>query len=160
MARDEGSLRSESKYNIVYEASDQSMGNMVVAMASLALLTGAFYYVGAIALVCVYQVLVHQSLLAATVLAVMVASSYYKTQILWQELIDHWVWQTWCEYFSFKVVNEAEGEFDKDKNYIFGEFPHGPPRVLPSISLSLPYSSFSPLFTPPPLSLWTHLTLS
>jgi len=67
---------------------------------------------------------VHQSLVAVALLVVLFSSTYWPSQILWQAFIDLPIWKTWCEYFSFTVMQKGKG-VSPDKHYIFVEFPHG-----------------------------------
>jgi len=57
-------------------------------------------------------------------LAILVASAYYPSTILWQDCIDCYVWRTLCEYFSFKVIKPIES-YSSNECYMFVEFPHG-----------------------------------
>eukprot|EP01127_Copromyxa_protea_P022546 TRINITY_DN8135_c0_g1_i3.p1 TRINITY_DN8135_c0_g1~~TRINITY_DN8135_c0_g1_i3.p1 ORF type:complete len:315 (-),score=55.70 TRINITY_DN8135_c0_g1_i3:25-969(-) len=109
---------------IQYDASKQSLFSKVTALVTLFLVTGSFYVLFFVGMVSIYYALKLQ-LWAFCVLVTFGILSYYPNQILWQDFIDCYIWRTWCEYFSFKVINKAAGKFDGKKSYMFAEFPHG-----------------------------------
>jgi 2-acylglycerol O-acyltransferase 2 len=115
----------DEEVKIRYDASRQGWLSYVVAIVTLGALVGWFYTIAAIVLVCVYNALVHQSLVAVALLVVLFSSTYWPSQILWQDFIDSPIWKTWCEYFSFTVMQKKGQGVSPDKHYIFVEFPHG-----------------------------------
>jgi len=117
-------VATSDEVKIRYDAKEQGWLSYVVAIVTLAMLVGWFYVIAVIVLVCIYATLVHQSLVAVALLVVLFSSTYWPSQILWQEFIDLPIWKTWCEYFSFTVMQKGKG-VSPDRHYIFVEFPHG-----------------------------------
>lgn len=117
-------VATSGEVKIRYDAKEQGWLSYVVAIVTLAMLVGWFYVIAVIVLVCIYATLVHQSLVAVALLVVLFSSTYWPSQILWQEFIDLPIWKTWCEYFSFTVMQKGKG-VSPDRHYIFVEFPHG-----------------------------------
>jgi len=50
------------------------------------------------------QAIVHHSVVAIAVLVVLVGSTFYPSQLLWQAFIDSYVWECWRRYFQFTVI--------------------------------------------------------
>ena len=73
--------------------------------------------------VCAYQVFVHLNFWGLIILLLLLFSSLYPSQVLWQTFIDLPVWQTLREYYSFTVIKTTE--FEKGERYLFVEYPHG-----------------------------------
>lgn len=117
-------VAATGEVKIRYDAKEQGWLSYMVALVTLAMLVGWFYVIAFIVLVCIYATLVHQSLVAVALLIVLFSSTYWPSQILWQEFIDLPIWKTWCEYFSFTVMQKGKG-VSPDRHYIFVEFPHG-----------------------------------
>ncbi len=103
---------------ISYDASKQSLFSYLVANIVLLAFVGLFYLIPITLLVCLYQLLVNGSIVAASVLALLVVSSYYPSTILWQGLIDSYPWKTLCEYFSFTVI-KPKGEYSPKECFMF-----------------------------------------
>jgi hypothetical protein len=96
-------------------ADRQSWISWIVAVSTMLLVTGMFYWMALGVVVCLFFILYHGSLIATSLLAVLILSSIYPSQILWQSFIDSWIWKTWCEYHSFTIIRE--GEFQTDQKY-------------------------------------------
>jgi hypothetical protein len=83
----------DEEVKIRYDSSKQGWLSYVVAIVTLGALVGWFYTIAAIVLVCVYNALVHQSLVAVALLVVLFSSTYWPSQILWQDFIDSPIWK-------------------------------------------------------------------
>lgn len=111
---------------VSYDASTQSLKDKLTALALTFVLTGAFYLLMIIFFYSLYASIVHGSLVAATALGLLILSCYYpKRHFRWQQCIDHPVWKTMCQYFSFRVVRVGEAEEYQYGPYLCAEFPHG-----------------------------------
>jgi 1-acyl-sn-glycerol-3-phosphate acyltransferase len=110
---------------ISFDGKNQGLLSRWLAMASLGLLCSLFYLITALFLVSLYQIIWNRSGVALAILICVFASSYYPSQILWQQFIDLPLWKLWCEYFSFTCIVKRKGCFDPKGHYMFIEFPHG-----------------------------------
>lgn len=86
-------VAATGEVKIRYDAKEQGWLSYVVAIVTLAMLVGWFYVIAVIVLVCIYATLVHQSLVAVALLVVLFSSTYWPSQILWQEFIDLPIWK-------------------------------------------------------------------
>lgn len=86
-------VAATGEVKIRYDAKEQGWLSYMVALVTLAMLVGWFYVIAFIVLVCIYATLVHQSLVAVALLIVLFSSTYWPSQILWQEFIDLPIWK-------------------------------------------------------------------
>ena len=86
-------VATSGEVKIRYDAKEQGWLSYVVAIVTLAMLVGWFYVIAVIVLVCIYATLVHQSLVAVALVVVLFSSTYWPSQILWQEFIDLPIWK-------------------------------------------------------------------
>lgn len=118
---------------IEYNAAQQSTSSFIATIVVSFLFVGSFYLLAIILLVSLYFIIVHQNLLALSLLLILIASTFYPSQILWQGFIDSSIWRSLCQYFSFKVIVcgspspflPSDDQSPPSQRYIFVEFPHG-----------------------------------
>eukprot|EP01088_Endostelium_zonatum_P018392 TRINITY_DN5889_c1_g1_i1.p1 TRINITY_DN5889_c1_g1~~TRINITY_DN5889_c1_g1_i1.p1 ORF type:complete len:398 (+),score=77.07 TRINITY_DN5889_c1_g1_i1:71-1264(+) len=141
----------EKRLVLEYSAEKQTRWSFIQAIFGFGFLTTLFYVLFLILLYCLYQLIWNGSLYHIAVVLILLSTSLYPSQSPWQGFIDLPIWQSLCEYMSFKITiekkkkiaadgtvsyvdwyrdptvsnAEADNEKDYNKQFIFVEFPHG-----------------------------------
>ena len=134
-----------------YCAHKQTTRSWLLAIFAFGALTTLFYILFLLLLYCLYHLIFNWSLYHLAIILILLSTSLYPSQVPWQGFIDLPIWQSLCEYMSFKILiqkkpktlpdgsvtyvdwyrdttvsnAEADNYKENNKQFIFAEFPHG-----------------------------------
>lgn len=104
-----------------------SLPRHLFAIVTLGLLCGWYYFI-----LLLYPILaifaLRGSMIALVVLLTFISLSVIPLQYKpWPAFMSCWIWSVWREYFDiqYSIDSIANGKLNRDKRYMFFEFPHG-----------------------------------
>jgi len=115
-----------SAQGFLFRIMNQQPLSDIVAMLTMGMLSVWVLFGPVICMWFLYEIIVEQSawFLVAFVLIISTGFKFFPAQIYWPEFTNHPFWQTWRNYFNFRVVYPNK-PFNYNKQYMLAEFPHG-----------------------------------